>query len=61
MNFFEVHYAEIAERNKIGRTCETCGNEIRKSDDKATTKRCGFCATVHSANITLADNREDNP
>jgi hypothetical protein len=38
------------EANKTGRKCETCGNEIRKSDDRATERQCGFCATVHPAN-----------
>ena len=41
------------EANKTGRKCETCGNEIRKSDDRATERQCGFCATVHPANETL--------
>jgi len=29
------------------RKCETCGNYIRKSDDKATERQCGFCETVN--------------
>ena len=53
MNLFEMNQAEIAEQNKTGRKCETCGNDIRKNDDESTETQCGFCATVHPANTAL--------
>jgi hypothetical protein len=42
----DKEYAEIAQRNRTGRECKKCGNDIRKSDDRATERLCGFCATV---------------
>ena len=42
----EREIQQSIEANKTGRKCETCGNDIRRSDDKATERQCGFCATV---------------